>query len=194
MSNDIFETRKANLRVLIEEVGGPNNLAKRLSLKTPSFLSHLAGPRPSRHITERSARKIETAMNLTKNWLDSPVGTRITFAPESPKLQLIVDTDHELDDDESEDIDGEYADADIIEADAVEVPATVVETQHQVNVMESALDQNRLASCIEKVISKGNGLTSKQLSKIIFVIYSSPQNVDELDNTVQSLVDLAKSL
>lgn len=171
MSNDIYEIRKANLRLLMEDAGGPNNLAKRLSLSNPSFLSHLAGPRPTRTITEKTARKIEVTMGLTENWLDSPVGSRITYASIKPKLQMVAEIPPKFDE---------------------EPP--VANTQHSINVSESALDQNRLSVCIEKVLLRGESLSAKQLSKIVTVIYSSSQNVDELDNTIQSLVDLARSL
>lgn len=175
MSNDIYEIRKANLRVLMEDAGGPNNLAKRLSLSNPSFLSHLAGPRPTRTITEKTARKIESTMGLTENWLDSPLGSRITYASVKPKLQLIAETPPRFDEDSP-------------------ANSPVVNPQQSLKTPEVALDQTRLALCVEKVLLVGETLSPKQMSKIITVIYSSAQKVEDLDNTIQSLVDLARSM
>lgn len=177
MSNDIYEIRKANLRVLMEDAGGPNNLAKRLSLSNPSFLSHLAGPRPSRNITEKTARKIEQTMGLSENWLDSPVGSRITYKSNKPKLNLVA----------------EVPPAIVVKED----PAIyhVVDKQQAATTAQNAIDQARLTTIIEKVLSVGGTLSANQLSKIVTVVYSSPQqSPEQLDFTIQSLVDLARSL
>jgi hypothetical protein len=68
---DIYKTRKANLRLLIDKWGGVTSLAKKLGHNNPSYLSQLTGPRSSRDISERAARKIEEALDLKLGWLDA---------------------------------------------------------------------------------------------------------------------------
>lgn len=60
--------RKANLRALVEKWGGASSLAKKLTHSGPSYLSQmLTGVRP---ITEKTARQIETRLELPRGWLD----------------------------------------------------------------------------------------------------------------------------
>ena len=66
-----YKTRKENLKLLIEKWGGVTSLSKKLGHSTPSYLSQLTGPHASRDITERSARKIEAALDLKPGWLDA---------------------------------------------------------------------------------------------------------------------------
>jgi hypothetical protein len=66
----ITETRRDNLRALIEQHGGVSKLAKAMGYANPSFLSQMAGPKPSRQITEKSARKLEVALGLHPGALD----------------------------------------------------------------------------------------------------------------------------
>ena len=62
------EVRRANLKVLIAQWGGPTSLAKKLGLSGPSYLSQLlSGLRP---ITEKCARKYESALDLPPAWMD----------------------------------------------------------------------------------------------------------------------------
>jgi DNA-binding transcriptional regulator YdaS (Cro superfamily) len=59
---DMQEVRRASLKVLIAQWGGPTSLAKKLGLSGPSYLSQLlSGLRP---ITEKCARKTEDALEL----------------------------------------------------------------------------------------------------------------------------------
>lgn len=65
---EITEVRRASLRVLIAQWGGPTSLAKKLKLSGPSYLSQLvSGERP---ITEKTARKIEGGLDLSDGWMD----------------------------------------------------------------------------------------------------------------------------
>lgn len=65
---DIMAIRRANLRLLIAQWGGPSTLAKKLDLSGPSYLSQLiVGHRP---ITEKTARKYEADLGLPARWLD----------------------------------------------------------------------------------------------------------------------------
>ena len=66
----IYETRRENLRALIKTWGGPTSLAKKLGHSNASFLVQLAGPNPSRDISEKVARDIEHKLALTRGWLD----------------------------------------------------------------------------------------------------------------------------
>lgn len=49
---------------------GPGALAKRLGYSSGSYLSQVAGPTPSRSISERTARSIETLLDLPDGYLD----------------------------------------------------------------------------------------------------------------------------
>ena len=51
------DTRLANLRALLKEWDGPTNLSKRLGYRSPAFLVQIAGPNPSRTLSEKTARK-----------------------------------------------------------------------------------------------------------------------------------------
>lgn len=74
------EIRRARLRRLIEEYGGPLNLARRVGQFGASYLTQLAGPHPTRVISEKFARKVETALKLPPGWLDTP-----DSAPPAPR-------------------------------------------------------------------------------------------------------------
>lgn len=65
---DVQETRKRNLRELIRQWHGPTNLAKKLKYSGPSYLSQLIGP--SKPVTEKTARHMETVLELPPGWLD----------------------------------------------------------------------------------------------------------------------------
>lgn len=69
---DVHKIRRANLRRLIEQWGGPTTLAKRLGHASGSYLAQLAGPNPSREVNEKVARSIEESLDLPTGWLDQP--------------------------------------------------------------------------------------------------------------------------
>lgn len=66
----IYDTRRLNLRSLIGQWGGPTSLAKKLGHANGSYIAQLAGPRPSRDISERTAREIESRLRLPVGWMD----------------------------------------------------------------------------------------------------------------------------
>lgn len=68
--DDVYEVRRENLRKLIAQWGGPKALGHKLGYKNASFLVQMAGPHPSREITEGTSRKIEHALDLPAAWLD----------------------------------------------------------------------------------------------------------------------------
>lgn len=65
-----YQIRRTNLRNLISEWGGPTSLAAKLGYSNGSYLAQLAGPHPSREVSERVARAIEQRLDLPVNWLD----------------------------------------------------------------------------------------------------------------------------
>lgn len=70
----VYDTRRENLRKLTHQWGGPTSLAKKLGHANGSYLAQLAGPNPSREVSERVAREIETKLGLPANWLDTEHG------------------------------------------------------------------------------------------------------------------------
>lgn len=84
----VNETRRKNLRAIIEKQGGVSKLARLMGYSNPSFLSQMAGPKPTREITEKSARKLESAMGLSAGALDRdetvyPGGEANSIPPEA---------------------------------------------------------------------------------------------------------------
>lgn len=69
-----YENRRENLRKLVEQWGGPKPLAGKLGYRNASFLVQMAGPNPNREVTEKTARKIEEALDLRVGWLDQVPG------------------------------------------------------------------------------------------------------------------------
>lgn len=66
------ENRRANLRLLIQQWDGPGNLAAKLGYTNASFLVQMAGPNPTREVTEKTARSFEKKLDLPAGWLDRP--------------------------------------------------------------------------------------------------------------------------
>lgn len=61
--------RRTNLRRLANTYGW-TELAKRLGYRQPSFLVQMAGPNPTREVTEKSARRFEKDLGLPEGSLD----------------------------------------------------------------------------------------------------------------------------
>ncbi len=74
--NSVFDIRRANLRTLIDQWNGPKPLSVKLGYSNASFLVQMAGPNPTREVTERTARKIEDSLGLPQGWLDTPAGNQ----------------------------------------------------------------------------------------------------------------------
>lgn len=68
------EIRRKNLRKLMDEHGA-TVLAKRLGYRSPTFLSQLAGPNPTRQVTEKTARRFEADLGLPTGYLDGRPAT-----------------------------------------------------------------------------------------------------------------------
>ena len=91
----VVDIRRANLRALIGERGGLTDLSNRLGYRNPSFLSQMAGPNPTREVTEKTARKIEQTLGLGVGSLDRPIGqqrpaSQAAEAPQHDDLVLAV--------------------------------------------------------------------------------------------------------
>ena len=68
--DNVYEVRRGNLRKLMATWGGPTTLAAKLKHANGSYLAQLAGPHPSRELSEKTARQIEHALGLPGGWLD----------------------------------------------------------------------------------------------------------------------------
>jgi len=66
----VYDTRRTNLRTLINQWGGPTSLSRKLGHSNGSYLAQIAGPRPSREISEKVAREIEHKLGLPIAWMD----------------------------------------------------------------------------------------------------------------------------
>lgn len=67
---DIKETRRQQLRRLVNEHEGMNNLARKLGLAKGAYISQLLTNPPVRDISEKTARKWEKQLRLPEGWLD----------------------------------------------------------------------------------------------------------------------------
>lgn len=171
-TNPLYAVRLDNLRMLINDSGGPQSFAKKLGLTNPSFVSHLAGPNPTRTITEKTARKIEGDLGLAHGWLDTKNASHVVYKNSKSELRTISPL--------------------VLSHDAA--PTDVVDEQ-QANETQAppvvlALDTTRLEECLGKVLQRSKNLSVKQLSKIVTVIYSSSQSSDQIDSMIDNLIDL----
>lgn len=66
----VHDHRRMNLRQLMADWGGPTALAARLGHSNGSFVAQLAGPHPSREVSEKVARDIESKLELPAGWMD----------------------------------------------------------------------------------------------------------------------------
>lgn len=82
-----FDIRRANLRKLMEQWGGPTSLSMKLGHSNGSFMAQLAGPHPTREVSEKVAREIESKLGLPPGWMDS------THRPErvQPDTNLLIE-------------------------------------------------------------------------------------------------------
>ncbi len=65
----LTDIRRARLRELMEKKG-TKNLSETLGYRQPSFLSQMAGPNPTRDISEKTARRFEQKLGLPTGYLD----------------------------------------------------------------------------------------------------------------------------
>ncbi len=67
----VYEIRRENLRALMKTWGGPTSLAKKLGHSNGSYIAQLAGPHPTRNVSEKGAREVESKLGLPLGWMDS---------------------------------------------------------------------------------------------------------------------------
>ncbi len=67
---NVYETRRVNLRALINQWGGPTSMSRKLGHANGSYIAQIAGPHPSRDISEKTAREIESKLGLPVGWMD----------------------------------------------------------------------------------------------------------------------------
>lgn len=82
--SDIQEVRRANLRRLVADNEGMNNLARRLGLTKGAYISQMLVTPPVRPISEKTARKWEKALSLQPGFFDravSPYASTLTGSP-----------------------------------------------------------------------------------------------------------------
>ena len=64
----VYDQRRDNLRALMTQWGGPTSMAKKLGHSNGSYVAQLAGPNPSREISEKVAREMEAKLGLPIGW------------------------------------------------------------------------------------------------------------------------------
>lgn len=67
---NVYEIRRVNLRALIGQWGGPTSMSRKLGHANGSYIAQIAGPNPSRDISEKTAREIEGKLGLPLGWMD----------------------------------------------------------------------------------------------------------------------------
>lgn len=72
MTSQINQLRRENLRRVIDQRGGATKVSQQLGYRSASFLSQLVGPKPTREVTEKSARRFESDLGLEQGSLDRP--------------------------------------------------------------------------------------------------------------------------
>ena len=88
---DIQEIRRGNLRAMMDKEGA-TDLAKKLGYRTPTFLSQMCGPNPTRKVTEKSARRFEKDLGIPAGTLDKDPATAAKQAtPSTIDVDLVAD-------------------------------------------------------------------------------------------------------
>ena len=67
---DLQDVRRTNLRRLVTEHEGMNNLARKLGLTKGSYISQILTVPPIRVISEKTARKWESKLGLPSGYMD----------------------------------------------------------------------------------------------------------------------------
>ena len=76
---NIADIRRQNLRILMEQHTA-TKLATMLGYRQSSFLSQMAGPHPTREVTEKTVRAFEKQLDLPVGTFDTPMG-EVTAPP-----------------------------------------------------------------------------------------------------------------
>lgn len=88
---EIIEIRRKNLRDLMDK-HTPGSLASMLGYQQSSFLSQMAGPNPTRPVTEKTARAFEKILGLETGAMDVSVEELAISPPISTEklVELLV--------------------------------------------------------------------------------------------------------
>lgn len=97
-ANKVADNRRENLRSLMKQ-HGPLPLSEKLGYANSSFLVQMAGPNPSRPVSEKNARKFELALGLAAGALDEApgafaqrIGTAVTMSAPPTPLPTLTDS------------------------------------------------------------------------------------------------------
>ena len=71
----------------MQQWGGPTSLAKKLGHSNGSYIAQLAGPHPTRDVSEKVAREIERILQLPDAWMDH----RHKGQPGQPDTGTLID-------------------------------------------------------------------------------------------------------
>lgn len=82
---DIKTARIANARLAIERVGGVGKAAEKMGYSNPSFLVQMFGPNPTRPASEKTMRRMETALGLEPGSLDKAIQSYLP--PAAPRKE-----------------------------------------------------------------------------------------------------------
>ncbi len=88
-AGDLSVIRRDNLRLLKDRYGG-RKLAQMLGLEQSSFISQMAGPNPSRDVTEKTVRTLEKELSLEVGALDRPLGSPQEDKPVSAEQNIAM--------------------------------------------------------------------------------------------------------
>lgn len=69
-TKSVYDIRRENMRQLVKEWGGPLALSMKLGYANASYIVQLAGPHPTREISEKTARGVEERLALSAGWMD----------------------------------------------------------------------------------------------------------------------------
>ena len=82
-SNGAEARRAENLYKLVYEIhGGPTDFFEKFKYPTTSYLAQMIGPKKSRPVSEKVARKVESVARLPEGWLDQTHREPDNAAPE----------------------------------------------------------------------------------------------------------------
>lgn len=65
----LYITRRRNMRIVATDRGGHRALARAMK-RTDSWATQIVGPNPTRKISEKCAREVESTLRLPPGWLD----------------------------------------------------------------------------------------------------------------------------
>lgn len=71
MKEQIQSVRRARLRALVEQKGGPSAVARLMGRHSGAYITQMCGPHPTRPVSDTTARTIEELFDLPRGWLDA---------------------------------------------------------------------------------------------------------------------------